>query len=71
MTFDDLWRQVAELKILPNEALRLVPDALSLKTKKRLCREKTGEAAEIVQWAINQINHGSVETLDTLVNRRL
>lgn len=71
MTFDALWRQVAELKTLPNEALRYVPEALSLKTKNRLCRKKLEEVTEIVQWAINQINQGSVETLDALVNRKL
>lgn len=71
MIFDDLWRQVTDLKILSNEALRLVPDVLSPKTKSRLSRKKPEEAAEIVQWAINQIDHGSVETLDALVNQRL
>lgn len=71
MTFDELWGQVAELNILPNEALRLVPDTLSPKTKNRLSRKKTEEVAEIIQWAINQINHGSIETLDALVKQRL
>ena len=71
MTFDELWRQVAKLKTLPSEALRYVPDALSVKTKKRLCRKNPEEVAEIVQWAIDQINHGSVETLDALVNQKL
>lgn len=71
MKFDDLWKQVTELKALPKEALRLVPGSLSSKTKRHLSKEKPEEVAEIVQWAINQVNHGSVETLDALVNRRL
>ena len=68
MTFDELWSQADKLKALPTDALRYVPDALSLKTKNRLCKKQPEEATEIIQWAIN---HGSVETLDTLVNRRL
>ena len=71
MTFEDLWRHVSELKVLSSEALRLVPNALSLKTKKRLCMRKPEEVAEIVQWAIRQIDHGSIETMDALVSRKL
>ena len=71
MTFEDLWGQVAELKVLSSEALRLVPDVLSLKTKKRLCKKKPEEVAEIVQWAIKQIDHGSIETVDALVSQKL
>lgn len=71
MKFDKLWGQVAGLKMLPNEALRLVPGALSPETKSCLSRTKPEEAAEIAQWAIDQINHGSVETMEALVKRRL
>ncbi len=71
MTFNVLWKQVAELNVLSKEALRYVPDALSSKTKTFLSMKKTMEVAEIVQWAINQIDHGSVETLDALVKKRL
>lgn len=71
MIFDELWRQVVELKTLPNGALRLVSDALSPNTKKRLCRKTPEETAEIVLWAIKQIDHGSIETVDALVNQKI
>lgn len=71
MTFEEYWRQIGELKVLPGEALRWIPDSLSPITKKRLCRKKPEETAEIVLWAINQIDHGSVETVDALVNQRM
>lgn len=71
MTLEEYWRLVAELNVLPNEALRWIPDSLSLKTKKRLCRKRPEEVAEIVLWAINQIDHGSTETVDALVNRKI
>lgn len=71
MTFEELWKLVGELNVLSKEALQLVPSALSSKTKNRLCKKKPEEVTEIVQWAINQIDHGSIETVDALVNRRL
>ena len=71
MAFEDLWRQVAELNVLSSEALRLVPNALSLNTKKRLLMKKPEEVVEIVQWTIKEIDHGSIETVDALVSRKL
>lgn len=71
MTFEELWELVGKMNVLSKEALRLAPDALSSKTKKRLCTKKPEEAAIIIQWAINQIDHGSIETVDMLVNRKL
>lgn len=71
MTFKEFWELVGKQSMLSKEAFLLVPDTLSTKTKSRLCGKKPEEAAEIVLWAINQIDHGSVETVDVLVNRRL
>ena len=71
MTFEELWRLVDELSILPKQAIELVPHSLSDGTKKRLCMKKPEEAAGIVQWAITQIDHGSVESVDALVSRKL
>ena len=70
MTFEELWRLVDELNILPKQAIELVPHSLSDGTKKRLCMKKPEEVAEIVLWAIRRIDHGSIETLDVLVNQK-
>ena len=70
MTFEELWRLVDELNILPKQAIELVPHSLSDRTKKQLCMKKPEEVTEIVQWAIRQIDHGSIETVDTLVSRK-
>ena len=71
MTFEELWRLVDELNILPKQTIELVPHSLSDRTKKQLCMKKPEEVTEIVQWAIRQIDHGSIETVDALVNQRL
>lgn len=71
MTFEELWRVIGELKTFPDQAIQLVPHSLSDKTKKRLCKKKPEEVAEIVLWAIRQIDQGSVETVDVLVNQKL
>ena len=71
MTFEELWRHVGKLDLLPKQAIELVPQSLSDKTKKWLCMKKPEEVAEIVQWAIRQIDHGSIETMDALVSRKL
>ena len=70
MTFEELWRQVGILDLLPKQAIELVPQSLSDKTKKRLCKKKPEEVAEIVLWAIRQIDYGSIETVDALVSRK-
>lgn len=68
MTFDELWAQVAGL---PDMAKIQVPNTLSAATKKKLCKYSPGEISSIVQWAIDEINHGSVEPLDELIKKRL
>ena len=71
MTFIEFWRLVGEQNLLSKEALWLVPDSLTSKTKNRLCKKAPKEAAEIVLWAIRQVDQGSIETVDALVNRRM
>ena len=68
MTFDELWKQV---KGLPSEALEQVPDILSSNTKRLLARMTPEDIGRIVGEAIDEINHGSIETFDTLVRKRL
>lgn len=68
MTFDELWKQV---KGLPDTAMAQVPIVLSEDTKKKLCKKTPVEIAEIVLSAVDQINHGSIESVDELVRRKL
>lgn len=68
MTFDEFWAQV---KGLPDIAMVQVPLVLSTTTKKKLERKTLEEAAVIVTAAIDEVNHGSITSLDELINYKL
>jgi len=68
MTFDDLWRKVQGL---PDTAKSQVPGTLSESTKKMLSKKTPEEVGRIVLAAIEDVNNGSVEPLDKLVNSKL
>ena len=68
MTFDELWKQV---KGLPDTAMVQVPAVLSPDTKKKLTQKNPVEIRRIISAAIDEINRGSVETVDALVRKRL
>ena len=68
MSFDELWTQV---KGLPDIAMMQVPLVLTASKKKKLERKTPEEIEQIVSAAIGEINHGSITSLDELINRRL
>lgn len=68
MTFDELWKQV---KGLPDAAIMQVPNILSPDTKNKLVQKSPEEIGSIVSAAIDEVNRGSVATVDTLVRKRL
>ena len=68
MLFDELWTQV---KGLPDTAMMQVPLVLTASTKKKLERKTPEEIEQIVSAAIEEINHGSITSLDERINRRL
>lgn len=68
MTFEDVW---AKVQGLPDTEKVQVPGALKEETKRRLSRKSPEEVAVIVTEGIDEINHGSVKPLDTLIKRRL
>lgn len=68
MTFDELW---ARVQGLPDTAKLQVPGTLSEATKKKLVRKTPEEVGKIVTAAIEDVNHGSVESLENLIKRRL
>ena len=68
MSFDDMWREV---RGLPDTAMVQVPGVLKDETKKKLSRKSPEEVAVIVTAAIEEINHGSVLPLDTLIKKKL
>lgn len=52
-------------------SLEQVPQILSNETKKRLSRKTPEEVSRILKEAIDEINRGSVETVDALTQKKL
>ena len=71
MTFEEYWVEVEKLKALPQMAIQMLPSSLSTTTKKRLMRKRPEETAEMLNTAIEEVNRGSVESIDRLVRKRL
>lgn len=67
--FSEYWAEVAKLKVLPNTAIKQLPSSLSLETKRKLMKLKPEETVDILVAVIDQVNQGSVESIDSLVNR--
>ena len=68
MTFDELWVQV---KDLPDMAKLQVPDVLTISTKRKIEQKTPEDIEKIVSAAIDEVNSGSVTTLDELIRKRL
>ena len=68
MTFDELWEKVPGMS---STAINQVPNALSHETKRRLEQYSPFEIGAIVRSAINDIEHGSIETVNDLVIKQL
>ena len=71
MTFDELMDAACGSATLPNMARILLPSTLSGETKKAVMKLKPEELGIILKDAIDQIDSGSVESVDTLVRNQL
>lgn len=71
MTFDELMDAACESVALPNMARPLLPSTLSGETKKAVMKLKPEELGIILKDAIDQIDNGSVESVDVLVRKAL
>ena len=71
MTFDELMDAACESADLPNMARILLPSTLSGETKKAVMKLKPEKLGIILKDAIDQIENGSVESVDVLVRKAL
>ena len=71
MTFEEYWREVDMTHLLPAMAIDQIPSSLSNSTKKRLMKRNPEETATMLREAIEKINRGSVESIDSLVRKKL
>ena len=69
--FSEYWAEVEKLQILPQMAIQQLPSSLSENTKRKLMKIRPEETLDILKNAIEQINQGSVESIDTLVRKQL
>ncbi len=71
MTFDELMDAARVSAWLPSMARILFPSTLSEKTKKAMMKLEPEVLEIILKNAIDQINNGSVESVDSLVRKAL
>ena len=65
--FEDFWKEVEKLGILPEGAIKQLPESLDDRCRAELMKRIPEEAAEVILKAIDQINHGSVAPVGELI----
>ena len=68
VTFEDMWKGITSL---PSSAIEFVPQELSEETKMQLASLGAERCEKIVSDAIGAIEKGSVEKIETLINRNI
>lgn len=69
--FKNLWDEVKEKHLLPDTAVYNLPELLSRETKGRMCQLDLKEVIRIIEEAIDEINNGSIKSMDQLVREKL
>ena len=67
MDFEELLNRACDSARLPEMARLLLPSTLSVETKNMVMKPSPDEFGKILASAIDQINRGSVESVDALV----
>lgn len=70
-SFKEYWCEVEKLKVLPHMAIVQLLTSFSDYTKKRLMKLRPEESVRLLNTAIEEVNRGSVESIDALVRKRL
>ncbi len=71
MVFEDYWVEVEKQKVLSRMAIEQLPSSLSESSKKQLMKLRPVKAAELLCAVIEEVNRGSVESVDCLIKKRL
>lgn len=71
MSFDELLTAACESAGLPNTARIQLPSAISKDTQKKVMKLTPEEFGKVLTTAIDTVNKGSVESIDTLVRKQL
>ena len=71
MTIKELLQQACEKAKLPGTAVDQLPHSLNDDTKEKLTLLPVDTVADILKEAVEQIDHGAVESIDLLVKKAL
>lgn len=71
MTFEEFWAEVEKLGVLLDMAIVHIPNSLSNNAKKKLMKAGPQKSVEMLKSAIEEINHGSIKSIDEIVNKAL
>ena len=69
MEIDELLERACEIAHLPSTAKDQLPGSLAKETKRSIQNMTAEELAVIIKDAVEQIDHGSIESIDELVRR--
>lgn len=70
MTLEEFWAEVEKLKDLLGMEINQLPSSLFLQ-RQTIDKKRPEETAELLDATIDEVNRGSVESIDSLVRRRL
>jgi len=71
MSFEEFLDEVWKNTSLPNTARLQLSLSLSDRTKKRLLKMEPATVAGVFEEAVDRVNHGAVESIDTLIRSAL
>ena len=71
MTFEEKMAEIGKEHLLPEMAIRHIPEALQARTIHKLEKLETETVVSVLQKAVGMVNEGSTDSLDVLVNRLL
>ncbi len=69
MTFEELLDKACTTVGLPEMARMQLPNSLSAETKHMVMKLRPEELGRVLNKAIDAVNHGAVESIDTLVRK--
>ena len=73
MSFDDLIRVASETapKTIPTGAEKHLKHSISAQTQEKLLKIEPNKAMWMMIDAVNEVNHGSIETIEELILKRM
>ena len=71
MEIDELLERACEIAHLPSMAKDQIPGSLTNETKRNIQNMTAEELAVILKKAVDQIDHGSIESIDDLFRKML